>query len=225
MRRTLPLAQATLLLLSIPACLDTNRAGQIDQETAPPATTSPPPVATAVATFEVVYIAGHLGQYDDCRAEAVQSDGSFKADAGQGDCAEPNCGFSACEHAQITVRIKNTSELTLADVALTDIELLFGDDERVLPSEALAIGMLNGTALGAAIEPGDHVDVRVTFRGLLPWSSYEAAFAEPDQDRDGIDGDRDRESNQAKIHVIFASPRHSTDVTSPTLYPISDIDT
>ncbi|MFT7580909.1 MAG: hypothetical protein ACI9MR_002583 [Myxococcota bacterium] len=217
--------------LALAGCLDGSSAGQAtgSPETPPFATTQ---TQTTTATFELVYISGHLGTYYDCSDQAIPTAGSLDdAVDTDGDCLEgqPCVDVVSCEHAELMVRLTNNSAVPLVGAALTDIELLFGEDETPLASVALSVTPLNGGAVADRLEPGAYRDLRVVFRGLLAWGDYSAAIeashaGDAERFSDGA-GDQDGETNRAKIHVIFAAGEHAEEATSPMLYPVSDIDT
>ena len=224
--------------LTASGCLDSTPgavpATTTGPEPAPTTTTEPAPTPTQnpPPSFTLAYIAGHLGSYDDCSEQALSAereanDSDYLPEyAGQGNCAEPGCGYARCEHAEISVRITNTGEVPIAQLDVATIQLLLWPDDRPITTEVVNVATTDGDELNRPLAAGESMDIRAQFRGLLPYRNYDALI---DTDEDACHGpgctDSDGVSNHAKIRIFIETQGHLEAVTSPTLYPITDIDT
>lgn len=220
-----PLLQRSLVTailaasVTVGACLDAHDgrvAGTAEVPQEPPTSTLPE------TSFALTYISGHLGHYDNCHAEALPAAGLSSADSdgfdGAGNCAEPGCGWG-CEHGELTLRLTNDGEAVLDGTKLSKIALLLAPGDLELTTEALSLEVTDGVGLTEQLEPGDHIDFRVAFRGLLAWRNYAEALKKAGADSDGCC------ANSAKIRAVFEAGGDLEEVVSPALHSVTDIDT
>lgn len=213
--RTPLLILAAALSLTTVACLDANRAVPEPGETNTTTTSTNTNTSTSTGpeAFALTYASGHLGSYWDCPGDALQlpstapaaAEAPSSAGAARRDCADSDCGGPMnCEHAELIIRLVNTGEAVIQGLSVTDIELLVPNAESPIPTELIEAVRDDGQPLGAAIDRGASLDIIVRFKGLAAENLH--TFA----DSDGI-------GSLLKVHMIFATPKSSGEVTTPEL--------
>ncbi len=174
---------------------------------------TPPPVTDV---FELTYVSGHLGSYHDCPSDALsppsatgpQPAGARAEDA---DCAEDApCGPFNCEHAEVTVSLKNTGETALVGLQVTGILLRPETGEGALTSELLGVTRDDGQPLDAAIAPGAEVALIVEFKGVPP-TFDDSWFGAGEPNAPVMHG------SQLKVELRFETTDYDATVSTPGL--------
>jgi len=164
------LALTAILALTATACDDGKEGGVF---TEPPATD----------TFELIYVSGHLGSYWDCPGDALSGPATTGSAPMADAAAEPgfagaaercdgdNCGgpwIMNCEHAELTIRLKNTGETTLTGLQVSQIVLMPESGEGSVESELLDATRSDGQPMATGVAPGEEIELIVQFKGLPP---------------------------------------------------------
>lgn len=153
--------------------------------------------------LELTYISGHLGNYWSCPDQAGNR-AALPPGLVAGDCAEgESCGpVDSCEHAALTVRVQNISNLLLRGLQVQELNLI--GPEGPQPLEILSVEALEGTLAGD-LASGEERRVRIFFKGP-PSDSVE---------RDGL-----------PVEVrIEANPQSGATLQTPALQVIAAIAT
>ena len=177
-------------------------------------------------SFELTYVSGHLGNYWDCPQDALSSGpeaagaprpASEAADmaACEGDDCAPM--ILNCEHAEVTVRIRNTGEDTLSGLALTAIRLIGPDDGSTLDSSLVELIRADGGDLSDPIDAGAEIDVVVRFRGLTNDAYYQLF--------DGASGASFAPQPGVTVELDFESPSFNDTLNTPSLAMLPSVAT
>lgn len=178
-------------------------------------------------TFELVYVSGHLGNYWDCPQDALSSTSeaagapepvSSEA-ADMAACEGEDCApmILNCEHAEVTLRIRNIGEDSLNGLTLASIRLVGPNGADTFESSLVELVRTDGKELSDAIAADSEIDVVVRFRGLTN-DAYQQLSA-------SRNGDAFAPTSGITVEFDFETPNASDTLKTPSLTMLPSVAT